>query len=270
MKSLNFREMRGLLRSSVAIFAAQAGVIVAACNIGLVTDAPGDAGQSPPLNDLRDAGGITVTSGSDSGKPLDAAVASLCRKGVCDPSSPSACANDAEVRSCTLTAAGPACASAGSVPEGNACKVSVDCAPGTDCIAAGQCRSYCCDGQCASDKAFCDVQAKNDTRGVVIPVCVPIRSCKLLESPGACLVNETCAVVSAAGATSCVEVGKAKKNELCEQEHCSAGGLCLGVLGSRKCYQLCSKAKACPSGEECRSSKPLFLDPAVGVCEPVN
>ncbi len=263
------REMRLLSQGSLAIFAILAGTIVAACNVGLVVPFA-DAGATPPLNDLRDAGSPEVSSAPDSGVLAEGGVASLCPSGACDPSNPAACANDAEVRSCTLTASGPACATAGAVPEGAACKVSVDCAPGTDCIAAGQCRTYCCDGQCASDKSFCDVQSKNDSSGVVIPVCVPVRPCKLLESPGSCLENETCAVVSPSGATSCVAIGKAKKDEPCEREHCSAGSVCLGVLGNRKCYQLCSKAKSCASGEECRSSKPLFLDPAVGVCEVVN
>lgn len=255
---------------NLAIFAVPTGAIVAACS-GLAIPLTADAG-STALNDLRDAGTVhDGYAGVDAAvKFPEGGIASLCPKGVCDPSSPASCANDAEVRSCTLTAAGPACATAGSAPEGAACKVSVDCAPGTDCTAAGQCRTYCCDGKCASDKAFCDVQSKNDTSGVVIPVCVPVRPCKLLESPGACLESETCAVVSPAGATSCVAVGKAKTDEPCEQEHCSAGGVCLGVLGSRMCYQLCSKTKLCSKGQECRSSKPLFLDPSVGVCEPLS
>jgi hypothetical protein len=259
--------LRALRGSLIAIFAAPTVLIVAACRLGLTVDVQ-DAGANAPLNDLRDAAAVSVTSGADSGRAPDALVASLCPSGVCDPGNPASCASDAEVRSCTLTAAGPACATAGALAEGNACKVSVDCAPGTDCIAAGQCRQYCCDGNCHSDKKFCDIQAKNDARGVVIPVCVPVRPCKLLASQASCLENETCAIVGSAGATSCVEIGKATKDQLCEQDHCVAGNVCLGVLGSRKCYQLCSAATPCPSGEECRSSKPLFLDPSVGICQP--
>lgn len=260
------RRLRLLRSANIALFAVLAVAIVAACDLGLTVEVQ-DAGANAPLNDLRDAGAVSVTSGADGANAPDAAMASLCPKGPCDPGNPASCASDAEVRSCTLTAAGPACATAGALPEGSACKVSVDCAPGTDCIAAGQCRQYCCDGQCNSDKEFCDVQSKNDARGVVIPVCIPVRPCKLLESPGSCLENETCAVIASTGATSCVEIGKAKKDQLCEQDHCAAGNVCLGVLGSRKCYQLCSDAKACSAGEECRSSKPLFLDPAVGICQ---
>ncbi len=264
-KSSKTWQLRALQCASIAIFASPTVAIVAACDLGLKVDVQ-DADPSAPLNDLRDAGMTVVTSGADGGNAFDAGAASLCPKGVCDPGNPATCADDAEVRTCTLTVAGPACATAGALPEGSACKVSVDCAPGTDCIAAGQCRVYCCDGLCGSGK-FCDVQTKNDARGFVIPVCVPVRPCKLLESPGSCLDSETCAVIASTGATSCVEVGKARKGEACDQDHCVAGNVCLGAFGSRQCHQLCSDAKACSAGEECRSSKPLFLDPAVGICQ---
>jgi hypothetical protein len=163
-----------------------------------------------------------------------------------------------------------------------------DCASGLECVGSGTCRPYCCSGlgRCsAGDDAggageFCDIQQTTGTP-TEVPVCMPIRSCSLLDQlthldggGSGCGSGETCAVVRGDdGATSCVATGIAMAGDACDSKHCAAGLVCLGT-SQRKCYELCltqpsamSTAPSCPAGMACKSGLPLFPNPAVGICD---
>jgi hypothetical protein len=164
------------------------------------------------------------------------------------------------------------CTAAGSGRDGDACTNGGDCAAGFECIGAGTCRHYCCDPTaCDGAHSFCDIQTIldapiPDTR---VPVCMPVSPCTLLNDDD-CPVNETCAVVKPSdGTTSCVPVGPQLVGQECETDHCAADLVCLGPLGTRKCYQLCetSGASVCPAGKTCGASAPEFQNPAVGICQ---
>lgn len=169
----------------------------------------------------------------------------------------------------------PGCEPAGSAGDGSWCKSSAECAPTYDCVGAGTCQRYCCRGnvECLADQ-FCDIQATASALSVKIPVCMPVHpaaGCQLLD-PTACPATETCAVVRENGATSCVAIGAAKVNEGCETDHCAAGLVCLGMPGTRRCYQLCHTTAAtsvteCSTAQQCKGGLPLFPDPSVGICE---
>lgn len=169
----------------------------------------------------------------------------------------------------------PACDGASwSGTDGVACQTGSDCAPGFDCVEGEKgsvCRRYCCadtcDGQTSQSggKTFCDVQKLVDTK-VQAPVCMPLKACKLLTA-GACAATETCAVVTDAGDTGCVEIGQAQVNDPCDTEHCAVGLTCIGQPGARKCYQLCKvSSSSCGASLVCKTST-LFKDPAYGVCQ---
>ncbi len=177
----------------------------------------------------------------------------------------------------------PECLPVGPGLEGSSCRHSTDCAPGNECVGAGVCRHYCCSGNhaCADFPdaeggallaQFCDIQPALETP-LLVPVCVPLRPCRLLNdvggtsgAAGTCPPSETCAVVWAeSGATSCVPVGDAHVGEGCETRHCAAGLMCLGG----QCLKLCHTATAaqCGAGQTCRGGLPVFPDPLVGVCD---
>jgi hypothetical protein len=191
---------------------------------------------------------------------------------------------------CHVSSSGslPVCLPAGHGMDGDPCMASTDCAGGFECAGSGTCRPYCCSGlsRCAAgDDAggtgeFCDIQQATGTGGTEVPVCMPIRSCNLLDQlthldgGSQCGSDETCAVVRGDnGATSCVAIGTAMVGDPCDTEHCAAGLVCLGT-SQRKCYELCltppSVAPAvppCPAGLTCKGGQPLFPDLAVGICD---
>lgn len=171
------------------------------------------------------------------------------------------------------------CVVAGNAGEGTACAVGEDCGAGFDCVrepgdkaGGGSCRAYCCEGLCAgatsngSSGRYCDpaLRVEDDTR---VPACLPIRACRLLGKDE-CATNETCAVVREIdGSTGCVETGIAAVGAACDAEHCAAGLTCLGQVGTRTCFQLCSDSGAvCPAGQECTWAPPAFREAGVGVC----
>lgn len=159
--------------------------------------------------------------------------------------------------------------------DGAKCTEGSQCAPGFDCVVGmegGVCRRYCCGGTCASNRSqnggdtFCDVQ-KLQTGGAKVPVCMPIKTCKLFLQ-GECADTETCGIVAEDGTTGCVANGAARAGESCDQEHCNVGLTCLGQPGSRKCYQLCRTkgSPSCGPTQVCQTST-IFSDPTVGVCD---
>lgn len=293
--------MHSLLRSPLGPFAISASLLallgliggcsVAARAIGTGDD-PDAAGLTPYEWQPSDA---SASVGSDSaagdagarayeGSPLCNALKSTAR---CFPDDPTAtgceqeqdaaAAGDAAIdwacRAGPSIAAGPICTVAGNGKDGDACQRGTDCAAGFECVGNGQCRRYCCENLCpasGSRPAFCDIQPTAESSSRRVPVCTPVRSCKLLTE-GYCGPNETCAVVRADGTTSCVARGSVPVGGSCDEEHCAAGLVCLGPLGSRKCFQLCRTAaddcKTATTKLQCRAAAPLFPDPAVGICE---
>jgi hypothetical protein len=162
--------------------------------------------------------------------------------------------------------------------DGVTCKTGADCAPGFDCVDGEKgsvCRRYCCMGTCEGQSSlnggptFCDVQKLVDPAPHLAPVCMPIKTCKLLVE-GDCGPKETCAIVTEKGVTGCVPRGSAKAGDSCDEEHCSVGLTCLGIPGNRRCYKLCrmegAGADYCPPTQTCVTAS-LFQDNTVGVCK---
>ncbi|NUP11600.1 MAG: hypothetical protein HOW73_36605 [Polyangiaceae bacterium] len=177
------------------------------------------------------------------------------------------------------------------LPSGNTlingvCNSSADCLPGLGCVLAsegetegtgggpeappvGLCRPYCCDEleDCPQD-TFCapepmfdaGAQLEDPRSALPIPVCTPIHSCTLLGTTD-CPEGETCSVVRADGATSCVPIGE---GTLCQPCDCAAGFIC--IFGTGTCAQLCdTNASDCPGeGAICQGGG-NFPD-MVGVC----
>jgi hypothetical protein len=170
----------------------------------------------------------------------------------------------------------PACETANRQgTDGVSCTSGADCAAGFDCVVGEMgavCRHYCCSGSCDGrtskngGSTFCDLQAIARPGGNQnVPVCVPLKSCKLLAD-GQCAATETCAVVTDDGVTGCVHVGGAKAGDSCDRDDCAANLTCLGSVGDRRCYQLCHVEGAdCASNELCTTAA-LFQDMSFGVC----
>jgi hypothetical protein len=160
----------------------------------------------------------------------------------------------------------PTCEAAGKGTDGADCSSSEMCAAGYDCVGAGHCQHYCCDGLCGKGM-FCDIQPLVTSPSTKVPACVPVVSCKLLEHQ--CPSGETCAVVRADGATSCVPVGDAKVGDSCDESHCDEGLVCMGSPGARRCWQLCriSAPTTCGDAQGCKGGLPFFQDPDVGICQ---
>jgi hypothetical protein len=131
------------------------------------------------------------------------------------------------------------------------------------------------DGACGSDQ-FCDIQPTAKDPGELVPVCVPIRPCGLLNlwsDAGACPSAQTCAVARLdTGLTSCVAIGAAGEGDSCDTDHCASGLLCLGptkTVPGHSCFRLCHTqgATECAANQICHTGRPTFLNPLVGVCE---
>ncbi len=180
---------------------------------------------------------------------------------------------------CRVTAAGAnSCAhQAGNGGEGAECNLGIECGAGLDCVRehgrrGGTCRAYCCEGLCSGvtssgdEGRFCDPALRTDDERR-IPSCLPVRRCQLFGSEE-CDAGQTCAVVRELdGTTGCVEVGKAQVGEACDAQHCASGLNCLGSVGTRTCFQLCSASgAACPTGQACTWAPPTFREAGLGVC----
>jgi len=179
------------------------------------------------------------------------------------------------------------CEAAGPGGDGAQCQVSADCASMFECVGApGRCRHYCCSGNssCAqaqdagtvASQTFCDIAPV--AAGVApspfdVPVCVPFTGCILLAngSPaGSCTdPGTTCAVVQDDGTPGCVDVGPGGVGAECDAQHCAAGLTCLGLIGSRTCFQLCQvdEPGSCPGGTACTGSAQLFSTANIGICQ---
>jgi hypothetical protein len=159
--------------------------------------------------------------------------------------------------------------------DGTSCTKGADCAPGFDCVEGEKgpvCRRYCCSGSCGSQPSrnggstYCDIGKVARLDPYVIPVCMPVKACKLLHEAD-CSDKETCAVVSEAGVTSCVPRGDAKVGAPCDATHCDANLNCLGSPGDRHCYKLCRlDGNDCAPMETCTTGS-VFQDTSFGVCK---
>lgn len=219
---------------------------------GLAADYKGDAASPTPS--LVDAGAAPP---SDASVPYDGGAGSPKNDG------PYACR--VTRRSSAGGAVAAQCVTAGTGKDGEACRASSDCGPGFECVGSpGQCRRYCCSSACGAERV-CDKQLVVGNESLTVPVCMPIHPCKLL-SP--CPNNETCGIADQIdGRTSCLAVGAAQAGESCEQQNCAGDLTCLGEVGARLCYKLCSKSHpSCPEGSRCKGTLPLFQDPDQGVC----
>lgn len=177
---------------------------------------------------------------------------------------------------CRVHQTGPACTPIGALADGATCTRSAECGAGSDCAlradGTGQCRPYCCSGSCEKVLAptggatFCDVAQLAEESKLKVPVCVPVRPCKLLRA-SECVVGETCAVVAETGTTSCVATGPAQVGESCDEARCTIGLNCLGRPGARRCFQLCRVGQAaCGVNLQCKTSS-LIGDPEFGICQ---
>lgn len=170
----------------------------------------------------------------------------------------------------------PRCVSANADgTDGASCARGSDCAPGFDCVEEEEtpvCRRYCCSGSCEGQlsqnggKTFCDVRKLANRDQHLIPVCMPIKTCKLLRA-GECSETETCGIVTENGSTGCVPKGDARVDEKCDDRHCDSNLTCLGVPGERRCFQLCRvDSSDCPPTRTCTTSS-VFQDTSFGVCK---
>ena len=191
---------------------------------------------------------------------------------------------EAQPKACRVSTAADAstpqnvCEQSGNGGEGSSCAVGTDCGAGLDCVREpggneGACRAYCCAGTCTGSTAnadeagrYCD-PARRTADESRVPACLPIHTCRLLGLDE-CAIDQTCAVVRESdGSTGCVEIGTAVVGEACDVEHCALGLTCLGQIGTRTCFQLCSASGSpCPTGQECTWSPPTFREAGLGIC----
>lgn len=265
-----------------------------ACN---ASNATFDEGASPDENPGQPGGGdptfgTNERDGAVPKSPLKGNPVCRATSGTCMPDDdgtvatkdPDACDRvsedagaSADLKACRVKAGGePSCQAIHALgTDGAKCNSAAECAPGFDCVESDQsglCRRYCCLGSCANapshngSPTFCDVQ-KLVGGGRKGPVCMPLKSCKLLAS-GECADDETCGVVNEKGDTGCVANGTANAGKNCDEEHCAVGLTCLGAPGSRKCYQLCKLDNSVPCGptQKCVTSV-IFQDSGFGVCK---
>ena len=262
---------------AAAAYAADAGVansrrnVVGSelCNIDLQGTC-----QPDDLTACEEATGLAGDSGGDGG-PVTLADAGVTDAAFANDAGPQPPADaGAGLLACRVvrrgTTVGPQCTASGAGKDGDACRASLDCGVGFECVGnPGQCRRYCCLGsKSCGEGRVCDKQTLFGDESVTVPVCAPVHPCQLL-APKACPDNQTCAIADQRnGQTSCLTIGSAQVGESCETINCGAGLTCLGQEGTRSCFKLCTKSKYgdCPSETKCKGSAPLFTNLDQGVC----
>lgn len=294
---------RPLVAVTVCI-AVAAGALGAACSssssssnggVTLVyTPLPPDASDASeePATPLADA--ATTAPNPIQGSPL---CNSSPASGLCypdDPATAKACGSapdggafdpgadyDGAILGCHVVSEGgsppapaPACLTSGTGADGGACDASADCIATQECVGTGTCRRYCCSAPC-DPQDFCDTQLETQNPALLVPVCVPIRPCGLLDEStdaAACPASETCTAFvgsTGAGLTTCVAVGQARAGDSCDLQHCAQGLVCLGMWGEKRCYALChtDAGTDCPPTQTCTGGLPLFPNPGIGLCQ---
>lgn len=244
-----------------------------------------DPGNSEPIG-TGDAGRAADAAAAPvpSGSPLCSRKSASCTEvgqgcGASEPdaATPPPDGGAASLQTCRLEADSKAsCSANGSAAEGATCEKAEDCSEGLECVrnggrVEGQCRAYCCAGTCdvvanSGGKTFCDIQFSR-TGSFKVPVCMPVKPCKLFDKAG-CTTGETCAVVNDEdGTTGCVEEGPAQVGQSCDEVHCGAGLTCLGRPGSRRCFTLCKEGvTTCPAPSRCVWPAPTFSTQGIGIC----
>ncbi len=282
------------------------GTMLGACNVSAQDSAFAKSSPDVPDSVLGDDGTTTSGTESNDASLAPAIGSPLCgiRAGSCTPDDdgkrvlakgavtcvdPSPADGGPEVAAdggssalaCRITAGEPTCGSYTADPEGVdgvSCESSKSCAPGFECAEGekgGVCRRSCCGGTCEGFSSqnggptFCDVQRLLPASGekdVRAPVCMPIKTCKLLAE-GQCGDRETCAIVTEKGTTGCVALGAVNAAESCERDHCAADLTCLGNPGDRRCFTLCrTEASDCGDDKMCTTGS-VFQDTSFGVCK---
>jgi hypothetical protein len=243
------------------------------------------------------AGGYVQTGAGGAGPTGDAAAGAMpdprrpyaglcgdsktCTPGLGQCLSPSLDAG-AQEDACSLVPAQGAvvgsCMQSGTGGVGHPCTSAGDCVAGLGCVtsgdgstnggvAAGSCRPYCCqDVEACPDKTYCAPQPMADdsinTPRLTIPVCVPTANCQLLDD-SSCPEGQTCSIVRASGATSCVSPGVGQLGDACP---CAAGFVCAKLTG--QCKKLCHLGQDevdCPNGGTCQGGSQGYPD-GIGVC----
>jgi hypothetical protein len=203
--------------------------------------------------------------------------ADLCGKGECKISgSGEDCMSDAMGQSCQLVAsdgsAKAQCDQAGASGVGFACQSAKDCAPGHGCTASpnggGVCRAYCCgDAEACPMNTYCEAQPMAEAAGsdppIMIPVCFPTLSCKLLDQEMPCPDGLMCTIVKADGTTSCIPPGEGQLGDACP---CAPGYVCSKLTD--ECKKLCHIGKDeidCGGTATCQAGIAGYQD-GIGTC----
>ena len=210
----------------------------------------GEAGQGGQAGAGAGAGGEAATSSGGTGPGPDAPRSCQVMRGSSD--GPSA-----------------ECRPSGRGMTGGPCLSGADCAAGLACARegeAGQCRPYCCAGDCPS-RTLCLERPLLGVEGTLLaPVCIPAVDCGLAEpypcpDGATCSCPETlaCMVVGVDGTTTCLRPGTGTEGESCP---CAWGHVCSQATG--RCLKLCQPATPAPDCATCQVSPELPF--GWGVC----
>jgi hypothetical protein len=163
-----------------------------------------------------------------------------------------AVASDAAALACQLVGGvdgqvAAMCGMAGTTAEGLQCNRTSDCQAGLGCVVVegvSVCRTYCCESlESCAEGTYCAQVPLAEASKNNIPVCVPEVHCTLLG--GTCLNGQTCAIVRASGATSCVPPGPGTAGQTCP---CAAGYTCSWT--DNTCLELCETTAVDPCGPD--------------------
>lgn len=159
-----------------------------------------------------------------------------------------------------------ACNGVGTLHAGDPCMSVSHCAAGLGCantLGVGVCRQYCCDdAEACPSNSYCALQPMAEAPDKPIPVCAPVKNCKLLDNSG-CAEDEACTIVRKDGTTSCVTPGTGKRDQSCP---CAAGYVCAPATAT--CMKLCHIGEDevdCGSGGACQGGVMLYPE-GVGIC----
>jgi hypothetical protein len=173
------------------------------------------------------------------------------------------------VRACQLTAESgelsAKCVESGTLNNGDPCQNAAYCSATLGCVVTGTganiCRPYCCDDveACPVDTYCAPTQMAEAP--LKIPVCTPVKKCKLLDD-STCDPGQACTIVRSAGTTSCVEPGAGKRDEPCP---CASGHVCSKITNA--CLKLChigNDATDCEGGT-CQGGVAGYPE-GIGIC----
>lgn len=176
------------------------------------------------------------------------------------------------------------CATAGTGAAESACQDSRDCAVGLACVqvdGVGKCELLSCGlPPSCTPLGMLFYQLEPLISGgtiypsMLVPVCVPIMPCNLLETPSVCVGGKVCAVVGSMGETSCVTPGSAKRDQYCDEITPCAEGLVCAMRPDKtqnRCLQIChvnqdadQALSECPGGT-CQGGN-MELPTNFGIC----